>query len=70
MLTLEKYYDCADDAITALTATTDQRDYRLGIMFNTDTGDTFQLTIRGKEEFQKFAAALSELLEDMADVTE
>ena len=65
MLTIEKYYDRADEAIDALTATSDGTDYKVGIMFNTETGDTFQLTIRGKTEFQAFAAAAIELLQDM-----
>jgi hypothetical protein len=67
MLTIEKYYDRAEDAIAALTATTNERDYRIGLMYNTETGDCVQLTIRGRDEFRKFATAMIDLLTDMSE---
>jgi hypothetical protein len=67
MLTIEKYYDRAEDAIAALTATTNKLDYRIGLMYNIETGDCFYLTIRGKEEFAAFAAAAIDLLQAMCE---
>lgn len=56
-----------EEATAAITATTDLRDYKIGIMYNTETGDSFILTIRGKEHFNKFAENLIDVLKGMMD---
>ena len=62
MVTLEKYYDDGDDAVNAITATYDGLDYTVGIMYDTESGNTFSVKIRGKENMKKFAAAMIDVL--------
>lgn len=67
MVTLEKYYNDGDEASRSITATSDGRDYTVGIMYDTDVGDCFVVKIRGAAEFKKFAASLVDLLTGMIE---
>lgn len=67
MVTLEKYYNDGDEAARAITATSDGRDYTVGIMYDTNVGDCFVVKIRGAKEFKKFAASLVDLLTGMIE---
>lgn len=67
MITIEKYFDDGEEAARTITATSDGRDYKIGIMYDMDNGHVFEVTIRGALEFKKFAESLIDVLSGMVE---